>query len=186
MYCNRQSVTIKIPTLKKKLFLQEINEETDCVNLLSLNPSEILCSKSRRVFFFLVFSLTRLLSPPIFSSSFVHFFLLLSLYIVARYVIRVWAAENDDVSARVNMVDCGGLRCAQERRSFKKDLLSWGKKIPVLIGKWKKTKQYLFALFNSLRFTDGSIFVLLCLIVVCLLVSFVPVCCILLFCQLVF
>lgn len=148
------------------------------MNLLSLNPSEILCSKSRRVFFFLVFSLTRLLSPPIFSSSFVHFFLLLSLYVVARYVIRVWAAENDDVSARVNMVDCGGLRCAQERRSFKKDLLSWGKKIPVLIGKWKKTKQYLFALFNSLRFTDGSIFVLLCLIVVCLLVSFVPVCCI--------
>ena len=130
----------------------------------------------------LSFSSPKFCLRPFFSPSFVNFFVLLSLYVVARYVIRVWAAENDDVSARVNMVDCGGLRCAQERRSFKKELLSWGKKIPVLIGKWKKPKQYLFALFNSLRFTNGSILcvVLFRLIVVCL-VSRPLKCCLLVY-----
>ncbi|ESO96825.1 hypothetical protein LOTGIDRAFT_159569 [Lottia gigantea] len=32
------------------------------------------------------------------------------------------------------MVDCGNPRCAQERRSFRKELISWGKKVPVLIA----------------------------------------------------
>ncbi|XP_013412727.1 ligand-dependent nuclear receptor corepressor-like protein isoform X2 [Lingula anatina] len=32
------------------------------------------------------------------------------------------------------MVDCGNIRCAQERRAFKKDLLSWTKKIPLAVG----------------------------------------------------
>uniref|UniRef100_A0A0L8HZ04 Uncharacterized protein n=1 Tax=Octopus bimaculoides TaxID=37653 RepID=A0A0L8HZ04_OCTBM len=40
------------------------------------------------------------------------------------------------------MVDCGGLRCAQERRSFKKELLSWGKKIPVLIDKPNQRRNF--------------------------------------------
>lgn len=32
------------------------------------------------------------------------------------------------------MVDCGNSRCLQEKRSFKKELLSWSKKIPIAIG----------------------------------------------------
>ncbi|XP_052253685.1 mushroom body large-type Kenyon cell-specific protein 1-like [Dreissena polymorpha] len=34
----------------------------------------------------------------------------------------------------VNMVDCGNLRCFQERRLIKKDLMSWSKKIPLVVG----------------------------------------------------
>lgn len=36
----------------------------------------------------------------------------------------------------VNMVDCGNLRCYQERRLIKKDLMSWSKKIPLIVGKY--------------------------------------------------
>ncbi|KAK3595871.1 hypothetical protein CHS0354_014694 [Potamilus streckersoni] len=32
------------------------------------------------------------------------------------------------------MVDCGSARCYQERRIFRKELLSWSKKIPILVG----------------------------------------------------
>ncbi|CAC5425944.1 unnamed protein product [Mytilus coruscus] len=32
------------------------------------------------------------------------------------------------------MVDCGNSRCLQEKRSFKKELLSWSKKIPIAVG----------------------------------------------------
>ncbi|CAH1783706.1 unnamed protein product [Owenia fusiformis] len=32
------------------------------------------------------------------------------------------------------MVDCGNSRCAQERRLFKKELLSWSKKVPLMCG----------------------------------------------------
>ncbi|XP_070212716.1 uncharacterized protein [Littorina saxatilis] len=32
------------------------------------------------------------------------------------------------------MVDCGNPRCAQERRFFKKELLSWSKKVPLMIA----------------------------------------------------
>ncbi|OWF51764.1 mushroom body large-type Kenyon cell-specific protein 1-like [Mizuhopecten yessoensis] len=32
------------------------------------------------------------------------------------------------------MVDCGNIRCVQERKSFKKELLSWSKKVPIAVG----------------------------------------------------
>ncbi|CAG5126138.1 unnamed protein product [Candidula unifasciata] len=32
------------------------------------------------------------------------------------------------------MVDCGSLRCAQERRSFRRDLQGWSKKLPLVLG----------------------------------------------------
>ncbi|KAK3096026.1 hypothetical protein FSP39_022113 [Pinctada imbricata] len=32
------------------------------------------------------------------------------------------------------MVDCGNSRCSQERRSFRKELLTWSKKIPIALG----------------------------------------------------
>ncbi|XP_053407295.1 mushroom body large-type Kenyon cell-specific protein 1-like [Mercenaria mercenaria] len=32
------------------------------------------------------------------------------------------------------MVDCGNLRCFQERRLIKKDLMTWSKKIPLVVG----------------------------------------------------
>ncbi|XP_069139575.1 mushroom body large-type Kenyon cell-specific protein 1-like isoform X2 [Argopecten irradians] len=32
------------------------------------------------------------------------------------------------------MVDCGNTRCVQERKSFKKELLSWSKKVPIAVG----------------------------------------------------
>jgi hypothetical protein len=35
-----------------------------------------------------------------------------------------------------NMVDCGNSRCSQERRAFRKELLSWSKKIPLAVGKF--------------------------------------------------
>ncbi|XP_052771254.1 mushroom body large-type Kenyon cell-specific protein 1-like [Mya arenaria] len=34
----------------------------------------------------------------------------------------------------VNMVDCGNVRCYQERRLIKKELMSWSKKIPLVVG----------------------------------------------------
>ena len=34
------------------------------------------------------------------------------------------------------MVDCGATKCLQERKNIKKELLSWTKKIPLLIGKY--------------------------------------------------
>ncbi|KAL5016778.1 hypothetical protein ScPMuIL_006367 [Solemya velum] len=34
----------------------------------------------------------------------------------------------------VNMVDCGSSRCVQERRSFKKELQTWSKKVPLVVG----------------------------------------------------
>lgn len=37
-------------------------------------------------------------------------------------------------SSTVNMVDCGNLRCFQERRLIKKELMSWSKKIPLAVG----------------------------------------------------
>lgn len=38
----------------------------------------------------------------------------------------------------VNMVDCSNTRCSQERRLFKKELLTWSKKIPLIVGESKK------------------------------------------------
>lgn len=35
-----------------------------------------------------------------------------------------------------NMVDCGNSRCSQERRAFRKELLSWSKKIPLAVGEF--------------------------------------------------
>ncbi|XP_061194203.1 mushroom body large-type Kenyon cell-specific protein 1-like [Saccostrea echinata] len=32
------------------------------------------------------------------------------------------------------MVDCGNSRCSQERRAFRKELLSWSKKVPIAVG----------------------------------------------------
>lgn len=37
-------------------------------------------------------------------------------------------------SSTVNMVDCGNLRCFQERRLIKKELMTWSKKIPLVVG----------------------------------------------------
>lgn len=37
-------------------------------------------------------------------------------------------------SSTVNMVDCGNLRCFQERRLIKKELMTWSKKIPIAVG----------------------------------------------------
>ncbi|KAJ8317573.1 hypothetical protein KUTeg_005477 [Tegillarca granosa] len=31
------------------------------------------------------------------------------------------------------MVDCGNTRCSQEKKSFKKELMSWSKKIPLIV-----------------------------------------------------
>ncbi|XP_050397591.1 ligand-dependent nuclear receptor corepressor-like protein [Patella vulgata] len=57
------------------------------------------------------------------------------------------------------MVDCGNPRCAQDRRSFRKELLSWGKKVPVLLayeaiaGRFggKEVSDELDKCFNSLE-----------------------------------
>ncbi|XP_071089466.1 mushroom body large-type Kenyon cell-specific protein 1-like isoform X1 [Haliotis cracherodii] len=40
------------------------------------------------------------------------------------------------------MVDCGSPQCAQERRNFRKELLSWSKKIPVTIALEKIAEEF--------------------------------------------
>lgn len=55
----------------------------------------------------------------------------------------------------INMVDCGNLRCFQERRLIKKDLMSWSKKIPILVGKYSfSTFQTISIFFFHRQFID--------------------------------
>lgn len=59
------------------------------------------------------------------------------------------------------MVDCGNSRCSQERRAFRKELLSWSKKIPIAVGLERIAEEFggkeniteLLLPFNSLE--DG-------------------------------
>lgn len=39
------------------------------------------------------------------------------------------------ITVEGNMGDCGNPRCAQEKRHFRKELISWFKKVPYAIGK---------------------------------------------------
>jgi len=40
-------------------------------------------------------------------------------------------------------VDCGSARCIQDRRVFKKELLTWSKKVPLLVGMEQVAEQLL-------------------------------------------
>lgn len=62
--------------------------------------------------------------------------------------------------SKCNMVDCGNSRCLQEKRSFKKELLSWSKKIPIAIGKYYCTYFHFIPFFIALlrlNFNPSSI-----------------------------
>lgn len=55
-----------------------------------------------------------------------------------------WPNFDDVDIVEINMVDCGNARCAQDRRVLKKELLTWTKKVPILVGKY-------FPMFWSVR-----------------------------------
>ena len=64
----------------------------------------------------------------------------------------------------VNMVDCSNTRCIQERRLFKKELLTWSKKVPLIVGEYDYYtipevcgKSEHFPRPGSLIFTDGIV-----------------------------